>query len=73
MYDGRVFEDLAGEIDELEIPPEADALAEVLVLRSRLDAALATAVARFREAKRHTDDGATSTTAWVSVPWSGGI
>jgi hypothetical protein len=60
-----VFEDLATVIEELEIPPEGDALAEVLVLRSRLDAALAAAVAAFRSSKGYAPDGATSTVAWL--------
>ncbi len=60
-----VFEGLARDIEQLEIPADADAIADVLALRSRLDAALAAAVAEFRSAKRFVDDGATSTVAWL--------
>jgi Domain of unknown function (DUF222) len=60
-----VFEDLARAIEELEVPAEPDALAAAFTLRSRLDAALAQAVARFRTERGYAPDGATSTTAWL--------
>ena len=65
MYDHGVFEDLARAVEELEIPRDGDALAAAFALRSRLDAALAAAVAAFRTDKGYTPDGATSTTAWL--------
>ena len=40
-----MFEGLAKEIEELEIPPEGDALVKALALRDRLEAAIASAVA----------------------------
>jgi hypothetical protein len=60
-----VFEDLATAIEELDVPPEADALAAAFTLRSRLDAALAAAVAAFRAETGYVFDGATSTVAWL--------
>ncbi|HWC09929.1 MAG TPA: hypothetical protein VG455_01780, partial [Acidimicrobiales bacterium] len=39
------MEDLAKAVDELEVPADGDALAAAFGLRSRLDAALAAAVA----------------------------
>ena len=59
------MEDLAKAIEELEIPADADVLAAAFALRSRFDAALADAVARFRTERGYTPDGATSTTAWL--------
>ena len=60
-----MLEDLARAIEELEIPPDRDALAAAFALRSRLDAALAAAVAAFRTDKGYLPDGATSTVAWL--------
>jgi Domain of unknown function (DUF222) len=61
----RVFEDLARAIEELEVPPEREVLAAAFALRSRLDAALAAAVAAFRTERGYAPDGATSTVAWL--------
>jgi hypothetical protein len=60
-----VLEDLAKAIEELELPADGDALAAAFALRSRLDAALAAAVAAFRTDKGYLPDGATSTVAWL--------
>ena len=60
-----MFEDLAKAIEELDIPPERDALAAAFNLRSRLDAALAAAVARVRAERGYAPDGATSTVGWL--------
>jgi Domain of unknown function (DUF222) len=60
-----VFEDLARAIEELEVPPQRDALAAAFALRSRFDAALAAAVAAFRSDRGYAPEGATSTVAWL--------
>jgi hypothetical protein len=59
------MEELAKAIDGLELPPDADVLAAAFTLRSRLDAVLGQAVARFRRERGYLPDGATSTTAWL--------
>jgi Domain of unknown function (DUF222) len=46
-------------------PADPEVLAAAFALRSRLDAALARAVARFRTERGYAPDGATSTTAWL--------
>ncbi len=60
-----VFEALVGEIDNLDIPPCAEAITEVLALRDRLDAKLTCAVGTFDAAGLWDLDAATSMTAWL--------
>jgi hypothetical protein len=65
VYDYGVLGDLARAIEELDVPPDGDTLAAAFALRSRLDALLAEAVARFRTERGYVSDGATSTVAWL--------
>ncbi|HEX2064079.1 MAG TPA: DUF222 domain-containing protein [Acidimicrobiales bacterium] len=60
-----MFEDLERAIEELDIPVDGDAIAEVIGLRDRLDAAITAAVAAFDAAELWDADGATSMTAWL--------
>ncbi len=60
-----MFDELARAIEDLEIPPDRDALAAAFALRSRLDAALAKALTAFRAEKGYAPEGATSTVAWL--------
>jgi Domain of unknown function (DUF222) len=60
-----MFEGLAEAIEELTIPVDGDALAQVFALRDRLDAKLAAAVADFDRHELWDCEGATSVTAWL--------
>ncbi len=60
-----MFEGLAMEIDNLDIPPCAEAISEVLALRDRLDAKITGAVGDFDAAGLWDLDAATSMTAWL--------
>jgi hypothetical protein len=60
-----VFEALAEAIDELEIPPYGEAIAEAIALRDRLDATIAEAVGSFDAGGGWQAEGATSMTAWL--------
>ncbi|MDQ4133521.1 MAG: hypothetical protein M3179_10015 [Actinomycetota bacterium] len=60
-----MFQALARAVEELEVPPYGDALAEVVALRDRLDAAIAEAVGRFDAEGSWEAEGATSMTAWL--------
>ncbi len=62
---GGGFEALAQAVDELEIPPYGDAVAEVIAIRDRLDAAIAEAVGHFDAEGGWQGEGATSMTAWL--------
>ncbi len=59
-----MFEALAGEIEQLDIPPDGDAIAEAVTLRDRLEARIAEAVGTFDAAELWDLDAATSMTAW---------
>ena len=65
MYDWSVFGALREAIEELEVPLDGDALAEVLSLADRLNAKLSKAVAEFDAEALWELDGATSMTAWL--------
>jgi hypothetical protein len=60
-----MFEALARDIEELEIPLDGDALGEALALADRLDAKLAEAIGEFDRHELWDVDGATSMTAWL--------
>jgi hypothetical protein len=60
-----VLEDLTGAVEGLDVPADRDVVAAAFALRSRLDAALAAAVARLRTERGFAPDGATSTVAWL--------
>jgi len=60
-----VFEGLTTEIDRLSIPPNGEAVTEVLALRDRLDAKISDAVGDFDRFGLWDLDSATSLTAWL--------
>ncbi len=62
----QMFTALAEAIEEVEIGADPDALAAVLVLRSRLDARVSAAVAAVDASRLWEVDGATSMTAWLA-------
>jgi hypothetical protein len=61
----RALERLREAVDGLDIPPEGDAIAEALALRSALDARIARAVAAFDATRLWDLDAATSAIAWL--------
>ena len=65
VYGLGMFEALAEAVDELEIPPYGDAIAEAIAIRERLDAAIAEAVGRFDADGGWEVEGFTSMTAWL--------
>ncbi len=60
-----MFEALAEEIEQLDIPPAGDAIAEAVALRDRLEARISEAVGAFDAAELWDLDAATSMTAWL--------
>ena len=60
-----MFEALARDIEELEIPARGAAIAEAVALRDRLSAKVAAAVGAFDEPRLWDLDAATSMTAWL--------
>ncbi|HEX7276358.1 MAG TPA: DUF222 domain-containing protein, partial [Acidimicrobiales bacterium] len=60
-----MFEGLASEIRELDIPVDGAALVQVLALRDRLDAVIAEAVGEFDSVGLWDVDGSTSMVAWL--------
>jgi len=60
-----MFGALAGAIDELEVPPDPGAVAELVRLRDRLDAKVSEALARIDAAGSCAATGAVSTQAWL--------
>jgi hypothetical protein len=65
MYDMGMFEALADMVEDLRVPVDGDALAELYGIRDRLDAVLADATVAFDDAELWELDGATSLTAWL--------
>lgn len=60
-----VFDPLAQLVEELAIPVDGDAIAQLLAVRDRLDAKLAEALVAFERAELWDTDAATSLTAWL--------
>ena len=67
VYDVGMFEALARDIEELEIPVNGAAIAHAVALRDQLSAKVAAAVGAFDEARLWDLDAATSMTAWLSL------
>lgn len=65
MYDKKVFERLASAVEEIDIPPVGDAVAEVLELIDRLTAKVSAAVGEFDAEGGWALEGATSAVAWL--------
>ena len=65
MYDYGVFEALAGEVDGLAVPGDADGLAELLAISDRLTAKLVEGLRAFDAAGGWDTVGATSLTSWL--------
>jgi len=65
VYDQGVLAELERAIDELDIPVDGAAIAEVFALRARLDAALAEALAAFDRLALWDLDAATLLPAWL--------
>jgi len=60
-----VFDSLAAEVDELEVPVDGAALLVLLAIRDRFDAKIAIAAGEFDTARLWDADGAVSMTAWL--------
>jgi hypothetical protein len=60
-----ILEDLAGAIDDLELPADGRVLTEAFALADRLNAKLLDAVGEHDAAELWRNDGATSMTAWL--------
>ncbi len=67
MYAGLMFEALAEAIENLVVPAESDALAEVFLLYGRLGAKATQAAAAFDHEGGWELDGSASMTAWMRV------
>ena len=65
MYDFGVFEHLAQAVENLSVPVDSRALAELLALRDRFEAIVSQAVGAFDDAERWDADAATSMQAWL--------
>ena len=60
-----VFEDLAGAIEQLDIPADGESITEVIALRDRLDARIAEATGRFESTGWWAGDASASMVAWL--------
>lgn len=67
VYATEMFEELAEAIENLVVPAESDALAEVFRLHGRLSAKASVAAAAFDAAGHWELDGSASMTAWMRV------
>ena len=61
------LKDLASAVDNLALPPAAEAVQQVLALRDRLDAKISQMLAAFDEDQSWAVDGSLSLTAWLAA------